>query len=356
MPTPISMILNEEEKAVLESWTRKGKTEQRYATRAKIVLLSAEGERRDSVAKRLGVTPGIISKWRKRFREQGIDGLFDLPRSGKPPRYDAATEQRILDLLDNDPPKGFARWNGPMVAKELGDVNVHQVWRVLRKKGISLERRHSWCVSTDPEFTAKAADIVGLYLAPPEGALIISVDEKPCIQVLERAQGYLRLPSGRALTGFSHEYKRHGTTTLFAALDIMKGQVKVKHTKRRRRRQFLDFMNDVLRDVDPDQEVHVVLDNLSTHKPKNDRWLARHKNVHFHYTPTHASWLNQIEIWFSILQAQSLRGSNFTSSRQLRNHIDAFIETYNVDAHPFEWRKVKVKNKKLESKYSNLCK
>lgn len=356
MATPIRITVTEEEKAILESWTRRGKTEQRYAERAKIILLSAEGEGRGAVAEGLGVTPGIVSKWRKRFVEQGIDGLFDLSRSGKPPRYDERTERRILDLLDTNPPEGFSRWNGPLVAKELGDVNVHQVWRVLRKKGISLERRHSWCVSTDPEFTAKAADIVGLYLAPPEGALILSVDEKPCIQALERAQGYLRLPSGRALTGFSHEYKRHGTTTLFAALDIITGQVKAKHTKRRRRRQFLDFMNDVLRDVVPDQEVHVVLDNLNTHKPKNDRWLARHKNVHFHYTPTHTSWLNQIEIWFSILQTQSLHGGSFTSPRQLRNHIDAFIKTYNEDAHPFEWHKVKVKNKTLESKYSNLCK
>ena len=356
MATPIKITVSEEQKAVLESWVRKGTTEKRYAERAKIILLSSTGEGRDAIAQRLAVAPGIVSKWRRRFLEQGIAGLFDLSRSGKPPRYNEATGQRILNVLDTDPPKGFARWNGPLVAKELGDVNVHQVWRVLRKKGVSLERRHSWCISTDPAFAAKAADIVGLYLSPPDGALVISVDEKPCIQVLERAQGYLRLPNGRALTGFSHEYKRHGTTTLFAALDVMRGEVKIKHTKRRRRRQFLDFMNDVLRDTDPDQEIHVILDNLSTHKPKDDRWLARHKNVIFHYTPKHASWLNQIEIWFSILQTKSLRGSTFTSAQQLRRHIDAFTEAYNADAQPFEWHKVKVTNKKLESKFSNLCK
>ncbi|HUJ89133.1 MAG TPA: IS630 family transposase [Syntrophorhabdales bacterium] len=356
MPTPIKITVSEEQKAVLEGWTRKGKMEKRYAERAKIILLSSAGERRDTIARRMVLAPGIVSKWRRRFLERGMDGLFDLSRPGKPPRYDEATEQRILDVLDKDPPKGFSRWNGPLVAKELGDVSVHQVWRVLRTKGVSLERRHSWCVSTDPAFTAKAADIIGLYLSPPEGALVISVDEKPCIQVLERAQGYLRLPNGRALTGFSHEYKRHGTTTLFAALDVMKGQVKIKHTKRRRRRQFLDFMNGVIQDVDANQEVHVILDNLSTHKPKNDGWLTRHKNVHFHYTPTHASWLNQVEIWFSILQMQSLRGSTFTSAQKLRQHIDAFTESYNADAQPFEWHKVKVTNKKLESKFSNLCK
>jgi len=356
MATPIRMTVSEEQRAILESWTRRGTTEKRYAERAKIVLLSASGETRHSIARRLSVSPGVVSKWRKRFLEQGVHGLFDLSRSGKPSRYDETTEQRVLDVLDHDPPKGYARWNGPLVAQELGDVSVHQVWRVLRTKGISLERRHSWCVSTDPEFAVKAADIVGLYLSPPEGALVISVDEKPCIQVLERAQGYLRLPSGKALTGFSHEYKRHGTTTLFAALDVMKGQVKVRHTNRRRRRQFLDFMNEVLEHVEPTQDVHVVLDNLSSHKPKNDLWRARHKNVHFHYTPTHASWLNQVEVWFSILQVQSLRGSSFASPQQLRRHIDAFVESYNADAHPFEWHKVKVKNKKLENKFSNLCK
>jgi len=356
MPRAFQVIINEEQRTILESWLRKGKTQKRYADRARMILSSASGEDRDSIAKRMNVTPGIVSKWRRRFIEEGVDGLFDINRPGKPRRYDDSTEQRILDILDTDPPAGYTRWNGPLVAQELGDVSVHHVWRVLREKGVSLERRHSWCISTDPEFTAKAADIVGLYLSPPEGALVISVDEKPCIQALERSQGYLRLPNGRALTGFAHEYKRHGTTTLFAALDVMKGEVKAMHTKRRRRREFLDFMNEVIGDTELGQEIHVILDNLRTHKPKHDRWLARHRNVTFHYTPTHASWLNQVEIWFSILQAKSLRGGNFTSIRQLRQHIDAFIESYNQSARPFEWRKVNVKNRKLENKFSNLCK
>jgi len=355
-PKAFQVIINEEQKTVLESWLRKGKTEKRYADRARIILSSAGGEDRDSIAKRMNVTPGIVSKWRRRFIEEGVDGLFDINRPGKPRRYDDQTEQRILDILDTDPPAGYTRWNGPLVAQELGDVSVHHVWRVLREKGISLERRRSWCISTDPEFTPKAADIVGLYLSPPEGALVISVDEKPCIQALERSQGYLRLPNGRALTGFAHEYKRHGTTTLFAALNVMKGEVKAMHTKRRRRREFLDFMNEVIGDAEPGQEIHVILDNLRTHKPKHDRWLARHRNVNLHYTPTHASWRNQVEIWFSILQAKSLRGGSSTSIRELRQHIDAFIESYNQSARPFEWRKVNVRNRRLENKFSNLCK
>jgi transposase len=153
---------------------------------------------------------------------------------------------------------------------------------------------------------------VGLYLNPPEHALVLSVDEKPHIQALERAQGWLKLPNGKALTGFQHDYKRHGTTTLFAALEVATGLVKGDHYKRRRRMEFLDFMNGIVAEH-PGREIHVILDNLNTHKPKRDRWLARHKNVHFHFTPTHASWMNQVEIWFSILQSQSLTGASFTS-------------------------------------------
>jgi transposase len=172
-----------------------------------------------------------------------------------------------------------------------------------------------------PEFVAKAADVVGLW--PPESAIVICVDEKPSIQALERSQGYLKLPNGRALTGHSHDYKRNGTSTLFAAFEVATGKVTAAHKTRRRRVEFLDFMNNIVADY-PDKDIHVVLDNLSTHKPKNDRWLKRHLNVRFHFTPTRASWLNQVEIWFSILEGKSLHGASFTSVRQLRDHIDAF--------------------------------
>ena len=163
-------------------------------------------------------------------------------------------------------------------------------------------------------------------------------DEKPHIQALERAQGWLKLPNGKAVTGFSHAYKRHGTTTLFAALDVSTGLVKTGHYQRRRRIEFLDFMNRLVADH-AGREIHVILDNLNTHKPKHDRWLARHKNVHFHFTPTHASWLNQAEVWFSILSAKALTGASCTSPRQVRDQIDAFIQAYNQTAHPFEWTK-----------------
>jgi transposase len=307
--TPIN--LTTEERRLLEQWVRSAKTEQRLVFRARVILAAAKGEDTTAIAASLGVRPATVSKWRTRFAQQRMSGLQDAARPGARKVYDESTERRILAMLDRDPPAGYATWTGGLVAEALGDVSKHQVWRLLRRHGIHLQRRRSWCISTDPEFAPKAADIVGLYLDPPDNAVVICVDEKPHIQALERAQGWLRLPSGKALTGFSHGYKRHGTTTLFAALDVATGQVKAGHYKRRRRREFLDFMNEVVAEH-PQQEIHVVLDNLNTHKPKHDGWLARHKNVKFHYTPTHASWLNQIEIWFSILSSRTLKGASFT--------------------------------------------
>ena len=227
------------------------------------------------------------------------------------------------------------------------------MWRVLRRHKICLQRRRSWCISTDPEFASKAADIGGLYLSPPENALLLCVDEKPSIQALERAQGFLRLPDGKAVNGFSHCYKRHGTTTLFAALDVATGQVRTGHYRRRRRREFLDFMNELVA-AHPDREIYVVLDNLNTHKPKDDRWLQRHSQVHFHFTPTYSSWLNQVECWFSILSRQALRGASFTSAQQLREAIDRFVAVYNRKAAPFEWTKAVVHPTSPKTLYSDL--
>jgi hypothetical protein len=215
----------------------------------------------------------------------------------------------------------------------LGDVDVQYVWRFLREHKIDLAARKSWCESNDPAFAAKTADVVGLYVDPPAKAIVLCIDEKPSIQALERAQGYLKLPNGRALTGQSHDYKRHGTTTLFAALEVATGRVIAAHSKRRRRVEFLGFMNSVVAAF-PDRQLHVILDNLNTHK-KNERWLKKHPNVHFHFTPTRSSWLNQVETWFSILQGQSLNGASFTAVEQLQEHIDAFIAAYNETTEPF---------------------
>lgn len=348
------ITLTDEERTELDSWMRKGTTEQRMVQRARIVLESATGKMTKDIALMFGMRAGTVSQWRNRFFRNRLNGLEDAPRAGKTAKYNKETEKRILDELDTPPPKGYATWTGVLLAQSLGDVSPHHVWRVLKRHGIHLQRRHSWCVSTDPEFAQKAADIVGLYLNPPENAVVISIDEKPAIQVLERAQGWLRLPDGQAFRGFSHEYKRHGTTTLFAALEVATGMVHVGHYLRRRRREFLDFMNHIVAQY-PEQELHVILDNLSTHKPKHDRWLVKHPLIYFHYTPTHASWLNQVECWFSILWRQALRGLSSTSSRDLRKTIDAFIETYSQNAHPFEWTKHIVHPGQLKHKYGELC-
>ncbi len=348
----ISLIA--EERQQLEAWVRAPTTEHRLVQRARIVLDSAAGRMTKEIARDLAMRPGTVSKWRLRFSEQRIAGLTDAPRGRGRQKYDEATERRILAALDSPPPEGYATWSGRLLAKSLGDVSDDQVWRVLRRHGIHLQRRRSWCVSTDPEFAQKAADIVGLYLEPPENSLVICVDEKPSIQALERAQGWLRLPDGKAVRGFSHEYKRHGTTTLFAALEVATGLVQTGHYARRRRREFLDFMNEVVAGC-PEKEIHVVLDNLNTHKPKRDNWLKRHRRVHFHYTPTHASWLNQVECWFSILWRQALQAASFTSPRQVRQAIDKFIAAYNPEAAPFEWHKRTITPTGLKHHYADVC-
>jgi transposase len=347
------IVLTTDERETLDSWVRSGSTEQRLCLRARIVLACAQGQQTTKVATETGVMPYIVSKWRKRFAAERLAGLQDAPRTGKPRTYTADTERRVLAKLDETPPEGYSRWNGTLLAQSLKDVSTAQVWRVMRTHGIQMQRRRSWCVSTDPEFAPKAADIVGLYLSPPANAVVLAVDEKPHIQALERAQGWLRLPNGKAVTGFNHEYVRHGTSTLFAALEVATGLVTAGHYARRRRREFLDFMNEVVASY-PGQEIHVVLDNLSTHKPRYDAWLTRHRNVHFHFTPTHASWLNQIEVWFSLLSRRALQGASFASVVQLRRAIDAFIRVHNDNAAPFEWRKTSVAQKGLKDSYSNL--
>ena len=337
---------------MLEALARSTKSEVRMRERAWIVLLAADGVATREIGRRVGCTTGTASKWRVRYARARLTGLDETGNRGAAPKYGPAHQKRILEMFDQSPPEGYSNWTARLLARALGDVHEQYIWRFLRAQKIDLSGRKSWCESNDPDFVAKAAEIVGLYLAPPENAIVLSVDEKPSIQALERAQGYLKLPNGRAMIGRSHDYKRHGTTTLFAALDIATGEVRGRHYKRRRRVEFLDFMNRVIAAY-PDREIHVIIDNLSTHKPKRDLWLARHPRVHFHYTPTHTSWLNQIEIWFSILAGQSLSGASFQSVDQLKAHIDAFIASYNESARPFAWTKSQVHQKRLKPCFAN---
>jgi transposase len=353
IPDATAIVLTAAGRAELDGLARSTRTEYRLRQRARIVLLAAEGMATRAIARTVGCTTGTASKWRVRYAEQRRAGLDETGKRGAAPRYTADTGKRILGVLDGAPPAGYARWTAPLIAAALGEVHEQYVWRFLRSQQIDLAGRKSWCVSQDPEFAAKAAEIVGLYLDPPEGALVVAVDEKPHIQALERAQGYLKLPNGRALGGRAHDYKRHGTSTLFAAFDVVSGEVMARHYKRRRRVEFLDFMNRIVA-THPEREIHVILDNLNTHKPKRGRWLARHKNVHFHFTPTHASWLNQVECWFSILGGLSLNGASFTGITQLRKHIDAFVASYNQTARPFAWSKSEVHQKRLKPRFADL--
>lgn len=326
--------------------------EARIVERAKMIVGCLNGEPVKQIAARLDVRPNTVIDWRGRFEAKGVAGLRDRPRSGKPVKYGTDFRKSVLEVLESPPPPGRACWDGPAVAKRL-NTSVHAVWRLLRKEGICLSRQRSWCVSTDPQFATKAADIVGLYLNPPQNALVVSIDEKPSIQALERATGYVQTSNGKIVRGFKSTYKRHGTLNLFAALEVATGAIHSKTTERKRRVEFLEFMDELVAEWPTDKEIHVILDNYCIHK-KCDAWLEAHPNVFFHFTPTSASWLNQVEIWFGIFTRKALRGASFTNITQLREAIEAYIEAYGPTAKPFVWRKREVKGSRLRNTIVNL--
>jgi transposase len=343
-----------EDAASLVAISKSRTEEARIVERARIILASLEGKEIQQVAQELAVSVLTVGKWRKRFALWGPRGLRDQPRSGKPATYDAAFRGRVLALLEQPPPPGMSHWDGPAVADTLG-CSVYAVWRVLRREGIYLQRLRSWCVSTDKEFARKAAEIVALYLNPPVNGLVLSVDEKPSLQAIERPAGYIETDSGVVVRALKSTYKRHGTLNLFAALEVGTGQVHTKTTDYKKREDFLSFLDSVLADQPSDREIHVILDNYSTHK-KNDGWLAKFEGrVQFHFTPTSASWLNQIEIVFSLLQRKALSGASFKNKDQLREAIEAFIKKHNERAKPFRWRKREVKGSQLRNTIINLC-
>jgi len=343
----------EQERAKLTALANSRTEEARLVERAKMVLDCLSGMEIQAVARRRHVRPNTVITWRDRFAQKGTAGLHDAPRSGKPIKYGTDFRNAVLQTLELPPPAGQACWDGPAVAAHL-KTSVDAVWRLLRKEGICLLRQRSWCVSTDPEFAAKAADIVGLYLNPPENALVISVDEKPSIQALERKTGYVQTRSGRIVRSYKSTYRRHGTLNLFAALEIATGAVHAQTTTLKRREEFREFMDQVVAELPGDKEIHVILDNYCTHK-KNDVWLAAHPNVFFHFTPTSASWLNLVEVWFGILSRKALRGASFEHVHALREAIEAFIKAYGPKAKPFVWRKREVKGTQLRNIIVNLC-
>jgi transposase len=287
--------------------------------------------------------------------EKGIAGLQDAPRSGKPVTYGDEWKQKVLAKLDEKPPNGLARWDGPTLAKAL-NTSDDAVQRFLKKEGIQLARMRTWCISTDPEFAAKAADIVGLYLNPPENAVVISIDEKPSMQALSRTTGVVKTSNGKIVSAVKSTYKRNGTQNLFAALEVATGIVHGKTTKAKKRVDFLAFMDDLLRELPRGDNIqyHAILDNYCIHK-RCDEWLENNPNVTFHFTPTSASWLNQIEIWFNIMSRKVLRGASFNSTSELSQAIADYTQAYNETAEPFRWKKREVKGSQIKNTLSNLC-
>lgn len=340
-----------EDMATLTEWSHSRTMEVRMVERTNIVLHCLRGEPVKDIAEVMATRPNTVIKWRDRFVKEGLGGLLDRKRTGKPCQYTEEFRNELLAALNQPPPPGQAQWDGPALAQRL-NASKDAVWRVLRKERICLSRQRSWCVSTDPEFAPKAADIIGLYLNPPLNALVISVDEKPSIQALERRTGYVQTDSGKVVRGYKSTYKRHGTLNLFAALEIATGAIHTQTTTLKRRVEFLAFMDQVLDDLPSAAEIHVIVDNYCIHK-KCDTWLASHPQVTFHYTPTSASWLNLVEVWFGILSRKALRGASFRSTEDLRAAIEAFIAAYGATAKPFVWRKREVRGSQLCNTIAN---
>lgn len=345
---------DEQTRKELERISKSQRSELRLVRRANMVLGCLDGKRIVDIAQELNEQEDVIIKWRGRFVEKGLSGIYDMPRPGKPVTYGLEWQETVLKKLDEKPPGGLARWDGPTLAKELG-TSEDAVQRFLKKEGIQLARMRTWCISTDPEFIAKAADIVGLYLNPPENAIVVSVDEKPSMQALSRRTGVIKTSNGKIVSAVKSTYKRNGTQNLFAALEVATGLIHGKATKTKKRVDFLSFMDDLLRELPSGENIHyhVILDNYCIHK-RCDEWLGINENVTFHFTPTSASWLNQIEIWFNIMTRKVLRGASFDSPSALSAAIMRYIEIYNESAEPFIWKKREVYGSQIKDTLSNL--
>ena len=325
------------DRRVLAAVVRAPTSEQRAVTRARIVLRSAEGVPIGRVAVELGVAIMTVKLWRRRYAQAGLAGLADAPRPGHLPTYTREDRDHLVALTLGPPPEGTTHWSVRRMAGRTGmsPSTVHRIWREL---GYKPHRTETFKFSTDPALEAKVRDVVGLYLDPPAGAIVLSVDEKTQIQALDRTQPMLPMRAGQ-VERHTHDYERHGTTCLFAALEVGTGKVTTDTRERHTGDDFLAFMRRVARAY-PTGELHVVLDNVSTHStPEVRAWLARHPRITFHFTPTSASWMNQVETWFGILTRQAIRRGSFSSVKELVAMIDAFTRAWNEGSGPFTWVK-----------------
>jgi transposase len=337
--TAVPIELTSEEESVLHRRVAMRHAPVSTVQRARIVLAASAGERNDTIAANLGITPFSVAQWRRRFAEERLAGLGDRPRPGRPATYADADRVRVIETACTKTPEAETHWSVRSLAQATG-VGRETVHRLLRRADLKPHRVGTFSRSNDPDFVAKLVDVVGLYLHPPKHAIVLCVDEKTQVQALDRTQPLLPMRKGQ-FARRTHDYKRHGTVQLYAALEVQTGQVAAKTTQRHRSQEFTAFMNDILRRY-PEGEIHVILDNVSSHhsvevatwhaKPGNDRVL-------FHPTPTYSSWLNLVEIFFNLLQAKVISRGNFSSTRELVQRIMAYIEQFSAQGRVFQWTK-----------------
>lgn len=328
--------LSDHQRQALTRLTRRRKTAQALAMRARIVLACATGAESKRVAQELGVAESTVGKWRRRFIERGVDGLHDEPRPGVPRTItDEMVEAVIIRTLESTP-RNATHWSSRMMAKESG-ISTSSVQRIWRAFGLQPHRTETFKLSTDPLFIDKVRDVVGLYLNPPEHALVLCVDEKSQVQALDRTQPVLPLRPGQ-VERRTHDYVRHGTTSLFAALNAATGDVIGKCYKRHRAVEFKRFLNEIERHVPDDLDIHIIMDNYATHKtPAIRAWFAKRPRWHAHFTPTGSSWLNMVERFFAEITERQIKRGVHRSERELEEAILAYIENRNENPKPFKW-------------------
>lgn len=332
------VILSEDEREQLERWSRRPKTAQALAQRARIILLCAADESNGSVARQLRITAQTVGKWRRRFLTKRLDGLLDEPRVGAPRKILDAEVERVLTLTLESKPKDATHWSTRSMAEASGltQTAVSRVWRAF---ALQPHRTETFKLSKDPQFIEKVRDIVGLYMHPPARALVLCVDEKSQIQALDRTQPIFPMRPGQAERR-THDYARYGTTSLFAALDLVTGNVIGECHRRHRSTEFRHFLDTIDAAVPANLDVHLVLDNYGTHKsPTIQRWLAKRPRFTLHFTPTSASWMNLVERFFATLTEKQIRRGTFRSTRQLEAAIKGYLRLYNEDPRPFVWHK-----------------
>jgi len=330
------LAMTEQTRQQLESMAKSRSLPHGLVRRAEIVLLAAEGWPNKAIGEAVGLSQVTVGKWRRRFVEHGLNGLYDELRPGAPRSISDEQVAEVVYKTLKTKPEDETQWTVRSMGEETGLTKdaVHRIWRTF---GLKPHRTESFKLSTDPFFVDKVRDVVGLYLNPPDHAVVLCVDEKSQVQALERSQPLLPLGLGYA-EGVTHDYKRHGTTTLFAALDVATGEVLAQCKPRHRHQEFLQFLRHIDANVPADLDVHLIVDNYGTHKyARVKKWLASRPRFHLHFTPTYASWLNQVEIWFNIITRRAIRRGSFRKVKELIERIERYTDKWNANAHPFVW-------------------